>query len=477
MPISLTVVLDAYSIAYPTILNRIKAWVSPSDDPLVETAAIINDAPHPERIWHFPGLPRRNYTFQMWEIDGSDNLLNRLAYFDVVPDQVKDLLTRDDEQITEGVTPDFYANITEYYFDGRETAPGSGIFHPDYRGWNINPERRNGGGTMFRDSEYSWDAITGKFMWLVPGDGVQDQETYNIDFDPLEESATGSVAIPGFAIRLITVDDNITLADFGNMILVEPASTKLTLTLPDVGTISEGLPLKIKVNKGAHCSVVLQTDDFVKFNQGKQLIMCDDESIELLKYNRGGIGEWHVLSPDGNFKTVGKIVDFDQLDADIVNVLPMDGSSVSVNTYWRLYNYVLSLPAIQKPSYIDWVNNKTQFSLDDGLGNFHVPDRRTYYGRNTGTGMTVAGAFQRCAIEKHKHIVADMDNPAAIGGAPFGSCGFTNKRGNAGSDSDNDYWFTNDGSELAGAAQLNAAGVIGTETRPNSYTINQYVLI
>ena len=52
-------------------------------------ASIIDTtAGHPTRVYSFSGLPRNNYGFSLDEIDGSGNVVNNLALFDVVPGQV-----------------------------------------------------------------------------------------------------------------------------------------------------------------------------------------------------------------------------------------------------------------------------------------------------------------------------------------------------------------------------------------------------
>ena len=113
-----TVVLDAYSKAYPSITNRIRASVFLETDPFALVASIIDTTVgHPARVWHFPGLPRANYGFSLDEIDSGGAVVANLALFSVVPSQIDGTLVRDDEQIKVGTTPGFDSGLNSVFFD------------------------------------------------------------------------------------------------------------------------------------------------------------------------------------------------------------------------------------------------------------------------------------------------------------------------------------------------------------------------
>lgn len=98
--------LNAYSGAFPSITNRIQARVYKQSSPLAIVASITDEeSGHPARIWSFPGLVRTNYIFKLVEIDGDDNVVNQLAYFDVVPGSIDGFLTRSFEQVQVDSTP------------------------------------------------------------------------------------------------------------------------------------------------------------------------------------------------------------------------------------------------------------------------------------------------------------------------------------------------------------------------------------
>jgi hypothetical protein len=158
--------------------------------------------------------------------------------------------------------------------------------------------------------------------------------------------------------------------------------------------------------------------------------------------------------------------------------LILDGSSVNQLQYARLYNFVLSLPLSQRPAYSARAtsNNFCKYSASNGT-EFYIPNRRMLYARMNDSDEAIPGTYYAQQIKAHKHIGAFNDSQSGGAFAPFGRTNQFGKPGSGSTDFNNDLWFTNDGTEIAGANQLNDAGLIGIETRPNSYSINKYVLI
>lgn len=121
-----TVVLNAYSKAYPLITNRIRASVFLQSDPTALIAIQIDTTPeHPARTWSFPGLPRNNYGFSLDEINSSGDTVSNLALFSVVPGEIDGELVRDDEQIKVGTTIGFIAGAKGFVFDGTPVGDGT----------------------------------------------------------------------------------------------------------------------------------------------------------------------------------------------------------------------------------------------------------------------------------------------------------------------------------------------------------------
>lgn len=93
------------------------------------------------------------------------------------------LLLRNDEQIKVGTTPGLVAGTSYFRFDGSETALGSGIFVPDYRGYLIVISELTGRGILVEGLDFSWNYITGEFEFLQASDIFSLNTWYNVHFE------------------------------------------------------------------------------------------------------------------------------------------------------------------------------------------------------------------------------------------------------------------------------------------------------
>ena len=91
---------------------------------------------------------------------------------------------RPSEQIQADVTTGFVSDTTTVTFDGTSGKK-------DYRGYKMIPERISTG-TMWLDEDYTWNAITGKWDLLKPGDKFQPLEKFNVTFEPYSNSSSSS---------------------------------------------------------------------------------------------------------------------------------------------------------------------------------------------------------------------------------------------------------------------------------------------
>ncbi|MDC4840272.1 tail fiber protein, partial [Acinetobacter baumannii] len=113
----------------------------------------------------------------------------------------------------------------------------------------------------------------------------------------------------------------------------------------------------------------------------------------------------------------------------------------------------------------------TTYGAGDGVTTFNLPDGRAEFprGLDDGRGIDVGrviGSRQSQQVQKHKHLSMGEAYPNTVW--PFGSSPSFGKLGsNGGLDSDNRYFYTNDGSDV-GDAIPNPSGVIGEETRPRN---------
>lgn len=421
-----TLVLDAYSKAYPFITNRIRASVALETSPLAPVATIIDStAGHPVRIWHFPGLGRNNYKFSLDEIDGSDLVVTNLALFDVVPAQFDGLLTRNDEQIMVGTTTGFEPGDNTFIFDGTGGKP-------NYIGWEIVPSELTGRGILVRDIiDYSWDKDTGTFVLLQSGDVFAFDNFYNIHFNPIQNPMGGSYpTLSDFSIFLVTSTGNISNSDFGKKMIIEPDDTYIELTLPDITTVVEGRPLMVELSGIDIVTVKFIFGATLSWLRGS-LYAMGGESLNIYKFVRSGVPEWRIYNCDGNFKNVGQQVDEDFTQVDVINKQLLDGSTKSKFQYARIYNeVVLNLPLTQVVDYDDWAtgNNKYLYSRANLSDLFHFPDRRGMFERNNNVGK--AGDFEAESIGPHTHEVeipcSNSDSgggKAAVGSDPLGADG------------------------------------------------------
>lgn len=452
-----TLVLNAYSKAYATITNRIKATVYLQTDPQAAIASIIDTtAGHPARIWSFPGLPRNNYGFSLDEIDAGGLVVNNLADFDVVPGELDGFLVRDDEQPQVDVTTGFVSGTNTFTFDGTGGKP-------DYTGWEIVPSELNGRGILVRGVDYSWDKTTGIFLLLISGDVFSNGTYYNIHFEPITQPAGNSYpTVTDFEIVLVDSDTTLDDTYFGKKLIVEPTGVYVELKLPDINTIPQGRRLMIETGDGIHCTKVIPNgSDAINWLRGN-IYIAGNERLSIYAYSRLGVKEWRVDECDGNFKTVGQSVNDDAVVADVFNRLVSNGASILKTQYARLYNeFVLQLDASQVVDYDSWAtgNNKYLFSKANSANpayanQFHIPDRRNLYQRNNSTGK--AGDFQD---EMVKATGTSITLPLVQHTASAGTFGIT------------------DG-PLASPATYTVPCTFGTgtETRPKTYLINNYIL-
>lgn len=460
-----TVVLDAYSKAYPSITNRLRASVFLESDPIALVDTIIEDAPHNERIWHFPGLPRANYGFSLDEIDGGGAVIQNLALFSVTPPQINGTIVRGDEQIKVGTTPGFDTGLSTVMFDGGEVSPG--VFRPDYRSWEITPSELTGRGILAEGLDYSWNPTTGEFILLQPGDALTWDTYWNIHFHPKVNTAGGSEpSVIDFSARVITADDDIEVSDFGNTIIVEPAGVYVELTLPDITTVPQGRPVTIETIKaigdGVSCVNILPLGaDEINFLRGN-LYMMNNESLQIYRFRRDDLSnEWRVRLTDGNFKTVGQTVSDDQIQSDVYCKQALNGASKDKFQYARIYNeFVLELPLTQVVNYDDWAtgNNKYFFSLANSanpgdVNKFKFPDRRGLFEKGNNAGK--AGDFE--AEEAKITYMKTTGTPGPPGNLPTG-LGYQGANPNI-------FQFRE------------TPTIVGTKTVPNNYANNKYVLI
>ena len=470
-----TVVLSAYSVAYPAITNRIQASVYLQSSPLALVASIVDTTSgHPARMWEFAGLTRDNYIFSLDEIDSSGNPVNNLALFNVVPSQIDGILVRDDEQIQVDVTTGLVSGTTTFTLDGTGGKK-------DYRGWNITVLEYGGRAPMLQGVDYSWVISTGVFTLLNTGDKLVTLQYYLVHFDDQLTQAGGSTPIiPDFVSTIITTTYNILNSDFGSNLIVEPSGNYLQLNLPDITTVSSGRALTIEVGGTGLRSVLIMpyNADIIKYFIGNYLHLNTNESLEIYKFTRStGVFEWRIRRVVGNLFTFGQTVGEDMIQSGVINKQLLDGTVGRVDKCSRLYNdYVLRLPSNQVCNFDDWTTglNKYFFSLSNSAdpanaGLFMFPDRRGVFERNNNTGK--AGDYNVDQLKTHDHTTHAK---GSISGA--GLQWFLTKLGGRYSGGGSDgFGGSNTVDNEMRTGDSDSVGY--TETFPKNILINKYILL
>jgi hypothetical protein len=462
----LTTILNAYSIAYPSVSLRIRARVLDYTGTSV-IAQQIEDAPHPIRTWSFPGLPRANYTFSLDVINAGGIAITNLAYFNVVPGQLGSSIVRGDEQYKVGaLNSGLVAGTSSATFDGTGDKP-------DFRGWEVWASISAGpNNPLVKGLDFSWNKDTGVLKLLQIGDAFQENAWWHFKFDSKDSASVQSIpTVFDYQIRLATFSTGVAYEDFGNAIITEPEDELITLTLPDITTIPVGRELKIEFGGTDLTCVKLLAfgTDTLPLTFG-----MPGESCIVYRYQRlSGNNEWRVKFT-GFAKLTGSIVYNDQIQPDLALLYKrLDNQVCNIRQHARLYEYVLNLPPSQVCNFADWNtgNNKYLYSLANIDGDFHVPDRRGLSSKNTNAGP--AGVFEDWATIEHKHEQTIGTIPSTIFGRGLIGrlIGNYNGLGTSGTISDLTSIQRNiNGTEVSTAN-------LSTEVKVKSIFNNQYVVL
>lgn len=143
------------------------------------------------------------------------------------------------------------------------------------------------------------------------------------------------------------------------------------------------------------------------------------------------------------------------------------GQVLNRATYPELWAYAQAQGATVADA--SWSATPTAFSTGDGTTTFRMPDLRGEFfrGWDNGRGIDAGRAIrtqQAQQVQQHKHATSSGSNTAG----PFGATA-TGGRPGITQDNDNVWDRTNDGTDYDGT--VNAAGVIGAETRPRNVAL------
>lgn len=403
-----TTVFTGYSKANATLLRLQASILDWTGTSLI--ARQREDAPHPIRLWSFPGLPRANYVFSLDIINAGGIAIENLAYFSIVPGMLNGSINRGDEQYkVDAALSGLVSGTNIAVFDGT-----AGV--PDFRGWSVWPSISAGpNNPLVKGVDFSWEPITGTLTLLQIGDFFQANAWWHFKFDAQDNN--GSQSIPtvfDYTVRLITASDDVEYEDFANAIITEPVDEYMELTFPDITTVPVGRELKIQFSGAALSSTKLLGlgADIMPLTFG-----LPGESCIVYRFQRPDLSnEWKVKFT-GQDKQVGTIVSNDQIQSGLLNFKRLDNVVCNIRKDARLYyKFVVNLPGAQVVAFADWGtgNNKYLYSLANGDGDFHVPDRRGFIKKSTNTEK--AGDFADWAMPDHKHEQQSGTVPSTIFG-------------------------------------------------------------
>jgi len=306
--------------------------------------------------------------------------------------------------------------------------------------------------------QYTWDTVLGKFDLITADDAFQTGELFNIEFELVVQNAGSPPAQELFTdVMIVTGTTALTGADIGKKIVIKGASPYFEVSLPEGATVAEKTVTYFEWGVGSHVNVKLTTfaGDTIDWGKGNLDHITGGVCESLALFWEASVGEWRVHSHDGNFLKLGRIISTDGDDTTEYNVQEMDGSNLAVATYKRAYeDYVQQLPPAQVCNYADWGtgDNSRKWSYSNGT-NFRVPDRRNLYLRNT-DGAILPGVYQADMIGPLSLVIPQVQHIGS--GVPVG---------------------VTDG-PLGGSPPTETFTIsAGTETRPKSVVVRQFVLI
>lgn len=459
------------------VTNFVKVVLYPANDPLAEYDSKVSEDPGPvdAKTWAFPGIITQNYICKIFEVDGDDNVVRQIeGEFTFIPSS-SSFRYKEPIFIQIGVTPIpgdednlFPANVNT-------------VNVPDWIGWTPIIEKL-GIGTQKPSSDYTFDEETGDWDLLAVGDVFENNSYYFVQFRPiitLDEAVPNESAFLFSQSMVVTADTTLVAADIGKKILVKGATAYVEITLPDITTVIENRIAYFEFCKSTLkcCKILTHSGDVIEWFYTDQSAVygCPGETIQLFKeVVDESTSVWRVHHSDGNFREVGQRIGEDQIAANVLNKVALDGGGtlgISSTEYARLYNeYVLRLPGAQVVSYASWATgtNKYLYSLKDpSTGKFHVPDLRNMF-RRISDGIRTAGNFQDHAMMQHYHEVKrgdayDGDNQESYGRAGGGQ-------------------ETNPQTDIISSAMTDVSGNlltnnISTETRPVNVSENVYVVV
>lgn len=340
----------------------------------------------------FSGVPNVVYNYKLYESADTTPAGTVRNYFDVQPNK-NTYNTRDDLYLVANTSP-FLASGTSFY------GPD-----PSLVGWNWSLEQPGGVGTLAFGVDYvktiggvdttQDDTNATGWRFLDPTNLIGDGQKFFIHFQP-QLAATSTPSSGTFIANTQLLIANTTLDNsaVGQSFLLQGGGGFIGVTLPDINTVPDNMPIFFSSNGGSHINAgiicfagqKLQWYDN-QTNLGSNTLasalnmgQCESGYVYRFTYPDSS-KKWIVSGMDGR-RVVGEIVY--QYSKIPLNTVFAKGQLLSRANYAGLWAYVQNLESgilIAESSYNDTVTvngriyqkNWAKYSTGDGSTTFRVP--------------------------------------------------------------------------------------------------------
>jgi hypothetical protein len=208
-----------------------------------------------------------------------------------------------------------------------------------------------------------------------------------------------------------TANQTIVSSLVGNLITaLSPAYTTLTLSLDNVANFRLGtvIPFTAACNSYSVIKIAAFTGQTIS-NIGTAtpiIYLHDGEQLMLMALGN----HWKVVYCSDSINKVGEEVKSRTI---LHGTLPMYGQVFNRVTYPRLWNFIVSNPAlyVSDSTWNSSTNYQSYFSVGDNVSTFRMPhegglfERILDYGRGIDPGRSLAGSYQDMLVQNHTHIL------------------------------------------------------------------------
>lgn len=344
----------------PGITNKLVIVIYKTTAPSTELARIVKNPPHTSPYnFEFTDLAAGNYIVNIHESTDGIALGNLRHDYWVDAESNDSIIKVIDFICNRGATYDPNQGDTQFN-------------HPDTVGLEAKLLFIPGIGAIPNGIRWHQTA-TG--VELIDGSAFTDgQECTLVLAGTTTVTAAPPAEVPFSIVVEKTSDATLTLADLNKVVVLNHPS-KLDMTLPMVGTATDGVGYLFQ-SETPSGKIIAGGADKIRFRGADigYLYLGWGESVRLVK----AAGKWYALEAKGQWEQVGRRIGVDNSSSDLqrLNMVLADGSELDGNLYRRLYDFVASLPPAQVMSLTAWTTNTAKqrfFGLDTVTKKIRVP--------------------------------------------------------------------------------------------------------